>query len=170
MTYEEVRQTYSCALPTEQELKDFFANLNMHLAVEDHQGASGNVQKNLVLYFTPFRGKYLNYVRCFNTFHKAKTRHYSAPFAGNDHKPHFQSQFPIYIVLVSDRLNRISDVPFRLPYGGGSLDAYVNITSSGLTFAVKRNNRNITDSVYPMKLGVFRKVYDNLYIYGLRHY
>ena len=70
MTYEEVRQTYSCALPTEQELKDFFANLNLHLAVEDHKGPSGAVQKNLVLYFTPFRGKYLNYVRCFNSFHR----------------------------------------------------------------------------------------------------
>lgn len=130
MTYEEVRQTYSCALPTEQELKDFFANLNMHLAVEDHQGTSGNVQKNLVLYFTPFRGKYLNYVRCFNTFHKTKTRNHSASYISDDRKPHFQSQFPIYIVLVSDRLNRTSDVPFRLPGGGDVPDQYVNMTNS----------------------------------------
>lgn len=170
MNYEEVRQTYSCALPTEQELKDFFANLNMHLAVEDHQGASGNVQKNLVLYFTPFRGKYLNYVRCFNTFHKNKTRNYSASYIEDDHKPHFQSQFPIYIVLVSDRLNRASDVPFKIPGVDHMTDLYVNITHSGLTFAVKRNNRNITDSVYPMKSTLFRTRADGIEICSLRHY
>ena len=164
MTYEEVRQTYSCALPTEQELRDFFANLNMHLAVEDHQGPKGT-QKNLVLYFTPFRGKYLNYIRCFNTFHKNKTRHYSAPYIEDDHKPHFQSQFPIYIVLVSDRLNRGKDVPFELSYG------YMSTNNSGYcTFAIKRNNRNITDSVYPMRTNVFKQTDSGLEVHSLKHY
>ena len=163
MTYEEVRQTYSCALPTEQELRDFFANLNMHLAVEDHQGPSGT-QKNLVLYFTPFRGKYLNYIRCFNTFHKNKTRSYSAPYIEDDHKPHFQSQFPIYIVLVSDRLNRVNDVPFELTPG------YFCTASGDFTFAIKRNNRNITDSVYPMRTKVFKRTDSGLEVYSLKHY
>lgn len=163
MTYEEARQTYSCALPTEQELRDFFANLNMHLAVEDHQGPSGT-QKNLVLYFTPFRGKYLNYIRCFNTFHKNKTRQYSAPYIEDDHKPHFQSQFPIYIVLVSDRLNRGTEVPFELNPG------YMSSASGYLTFAIKRNNRNIADSVYPMKTNVFKWTDSGLGVYSLKHY
>ena len=114
MTYEEVRQTYSCALPTEQELRDFFTNLNMHLAVEDHQGPKG-MQKNLVCYFTPFRGKFLNYIRCFNSFHKQQTRGYFKNSDGiSDCKPHFQSQFPIYVILVSDRLNRGTDTPLKL--------------------------------------------------------
>ena len=121
MTYEEVRQTYSCALPTEQELKDFFANLNMHLAVEDHVGMSGGRQKNLVLYFKPFRGKYLNYIRCFNSFHKKR---YSDGFS--DCKPHFQAQFPIYVILVSDRLNRNVDTPLKLNENTNWSIGYVN--------------------------------------------
>lgn len=60
-TYDEIRATYSCALPTEQELRDFFGSMECYLAIDEHKG-----KKNLVLYFTPFRGKFLNYVRCFN--------------------------------------------------------------------------------------------------------
>lgn len=147
-TYDEIRSTYSCALPTEQELKDFFANLDMHLAIEDHVGPA-STSKNLVCYFTPFRGKFLNYVRCFNSFHRSLY----GEALGRDPKPHYGKRFPIYIILVGDRLNRSSDIPyiwrtFERPDGGSGTN-WERIAGDSIDFRIRRYNRNITDAVYP---------------------
>lgn len=56
-----IRSTYDCALPTEQEMADFINNQDITLKIDKHNG-----RYNLVCYFTPFKGKFLNYIRCFN--------------------------------------------------------------------------------------------------------
>lgn len=67
--WDDIRETYSCALPSEQELRDFFENMECYLSFDEHVNMNdeSKISTNLVLHFTPFRGKYLNYIRCFNS-------------------------------------------------------------------------------------------------------
>lgn len=57
----DIRSTYDCALPTEEEMEAFINNQDITLKIDKHNG-----RYNLVCYFTPFKGKYLNYIRVFN--------------------------------------------------------------------------------------------------------
>lgn len=55
----------SCA--TDEEMQEFISNLDVHLVVETYNGT-----KNLVLYFTPFPVKYLNYLKRWNNYGNEK--------------------------------------------------------------------------------------------------
>lgn len=48
-------------IATIEEMNNFFANMDFTIKVERHQGPKA-VQWNIVLYFTPLTGKYLNYI------------------------------------------------------------------------------------------------------------
>lgn len=135
-TYDEIRSTYSCALPTEQELKDFFANLNMYLAIEDHVGPKGT-QKNLVCYFTPFTGKFLNYVRCFDSFHKENANFYHNTI---DHKPRWGKPFTIYTIMVSDYVPQTSYWEYR----------GCDVAGGNMVFKCRSRVPNTTRCKYPM--------------------
>lgn len=58
-TTHDIEHSYACA--TKAEMMDFIANLDIHLAIEEHKGV-----KNLVFKFTPFPVKYLNYIKRYN--------------------------------------------------------------------------------------------------------
>ena len=51
------------ACATDREMENFISSLDVHLAVETH-----NNEKNLILYFTPFPVKYLNYLKRWNNY------------------------------------------------------------------------------------------------------
>ena len=56
-----IEPEYSFACATEEEMKEFITNLDIHLVIEEHKG-----MKNLVVTFTPFPVKYLNYIKRYN--------------------------------------------------------------------------------------------------------
>lgn len=51
------------AIATRQEMEEFFNSMQFEIRYEEHISKAGNKSNNIVLYFTPFTGKYLNYVK-----------------------------------------------------------------------------------------------------------
>ena len=58
--YEKLRKNISCGLPTTEEMEDFIRNSDPHFEVDKSHG-----HVSILLKFTPFTGKYLNYVMKF---------------------------------------------------------------------------------------------------------
>lgn len=102
-SYDEIRETYSCALPTSQELKNFFSTMECHLQIDEHIGPTGQTTKNLVLYFTPFRGKFLNYVRCFSNSIKGTSKLCGQNSTNLAKKRNHNSPGVIYVYLAGQR-------------------------------------------------------------------
>ena len=58
--YEKLRKSISCGLPTAEEMEDFIRNQKPYFEVDRSRGHT-----SILLKFTPFTGKYLNYVMKF---------------------------------------------------------------------------------------------------------
>ena len=50
------------AMPTDDQMKQFIESMNFQIKVEKHTGPK-RTSYNIVLYFEPFKGRYLNYMR-----------------------------------------------------------------------------------------------------------
>ena len=55
--------SYEITTATAEEMHQFLSTMQFDIRYEKHTSKAGNVSNNIVLYFTPFKGKYLNYIK-----------------------------------------------------------------------------------------------------------
>lgn len=89
------------AIATDDEMRTFLQNLDVHMCFENSgQGADGKIYFNIVLRFTPFPVKYLNYIKRYNRPRKGE----SWRVRGSENSPHGMgnkddSQHMVYVQL-----------------------------------------------------------------------